>query len=90
MKAQRLKLPGPWCLFSSWWELAFLQQKWFVEQKDTSGADLTVKITGYQWKWGYDYVKGEGEGIGFLSTLSTPESQIHRQGPQGFDLSDGG
>lgn len=47
-----------------------------VEQKDTTGADLTVKVTGYQWKWGYDYVKGEGEGIGFLSTLTTPESQI--------------
>jgi len=47
-----------------------------VEQKDTTGADVTVKVTGYQWKWGYDYVKGEGEGIGFLSTLTTPEAQI--------------
>ena len=35
--------------------------------KDTSAADLTIKATGYQWKWGYDYLKGEGEGIGFLS-----------------------
>ncbi len=40
-----------------------------VAQKDTSNADLTIKVTGYQWKWGYDYLKGEGEGIGFLSTL---------------------
>src|SRR5512139_1823315 len=40
-----------------------------VAQKDTSNADLTIKVTGYQWKWGYDYIKGEGEGIGFLSTL---------------------
>jgi cytochrome c oxidase subunit 2 len=40
-----------------------------VAMKDTSNADLTVKATGYQWKWGYDYLKGEGEGIGFLSTL---------------------
>ena len=47
-----------------------------VEQKDTSNADLTVKATGYQWKWGYDYLKGEGEGISFLSTLSTPREQI--------------
>jgi cytochrome c oxidase subunit II len=37
--------------------------------KDTSNADLTIKATGYQWKWGYDYLKGEGEGISFLSTL---------------------
>ena len=29
-----------------------------VEQKDTSGADITIKATGQQWKWGYDYLKG--------------------------------
>jgi cytochrome c oxidase subunit 2 len=33
-----------------------------VAQKDTSNADLTIKATGYQWKWGYDYLKGEGRG----------------------------
>ena len=43
--------------------------KTVVAMKDTSNADLTIKATGYQWKWGYDYLKGEGEGIGFLSTL---------------------
>jgi len=47
-----------------------------IAQKDTSNADVTIKATGYQWKWGYDYVKGEGEGISFLSTISTPEDQI--------------
>ncbi len=40
-----------------------------VAMKDTSNADITIKATGYQWKWGYDYLKGEGEGINFLSTL---------------------
>jgi cytochrome c oxidase subunit 2 len=40
-----------------------------VAMKDTTNADLTVKVTGYQWKWGYDYIKGEGEGISFVSTL---------------------
>ena len=47
-----------------------------IAQKDTSNPDLTVKVTGYQWKWGYDYLKGEGEGIGFLSNLATPRDQI--------------
>ncbi len=47
-----------------------------VEQKDTANADVTVKATGYQWKWGYDYLHGEGEGISFLSTLRTPMDQI--------------
>lgn len=50
-----------------------------IEQKDTSSADLTVKATGYQWKWGYEYLKGEGEGIAFLSTLTTPRAQIENR-----------
>jgi cytochrome c oxidase subunit 2 len=53
-----------------------------VAQKDTSNAELTVKATGYQWKWGYDYLKGEGEGIAFLSTLSTPRAQIEGREPK--------
>jgi len=47
-----------------------------IAQKDTSNPDLTIKVTGYQWKWGYDYLKGEGEGIALLSNLSTPREQI--------------
>jgi cytochrome c oxidase subunit 2 len=54
-----------------------------IAQKDTSAADLTIKVTGYQWKWGYDYVKGEGEGISFLSTLATPRAQIEGREPKG-------
>ena len=37
-----------------------------VAMKDTTNADITIKATGYQWKWGYDYLKGDGEG-GFPS-----------------------
>ena len=54
-----------------------------IAQKDTSAPDLTIKVTGYQWKWGYDYVKGEGEGISFLSTLATPRAQIEGHEPKG-------
>jgi len=53
-----------------------------VAQKDTSNADLTIKVTGYQWKWGYDYIKGEGAGISFLSQLSTPRDQIENKAPK--------
>lgn len=49
--------------------MALPATKVVVAMKDTTNADLTIKATGYQWKWGYDYLKGEGEGIGFLSTL---------------------
>jgi hypothetical protein len=52
--------------------------------KDTSNADLTIKATGYQWKWGYDYLKGEGEGIKFLSTLDASHREMSDSGkPQG-------
>ncbi|HKU46301.1 MAG TPA: cytochrome c oxidase subunit II [Burkholderiales bacterium] len=54
-----------------------------IAQKDTSAPDLTIKVTGYQWKWGYDYLRGEGEGISFVSTLSTPREQIEGKEPKG-------
>ena len=54
-----------------------------VAMKDTSGADLTVKAVGYQWKWGYEYVDGQAAGVKFLSTLSTPRAQIENREPKG-------
>ena len=53
-----------------------------VAMKDTSGADLTVKVTGYQWKWGYEYVDGPATGVKFLSNLSTPRAQIEGREPK--------
>ncbi|MBI3526300.1 MAG: cytochrome c oxidase subunit II [Betaproteobacteria bacterium] len=53
-----------------------------LDMRDTSSPDITVKVTGYQWKWGYDYLRGEGEGIKFLSVLSTPQDQIHNKAPK--------
>lgn len=46
---------------------------------DTSKPDLTIKITGYQWRWRYDY---PDEDIGFFSTLSTPRDQIENKAPK--------
>jgi cytochrome c oxidase subunit 2 len=51
-----------------------------VAMKDTTNDDLTIKATGYQWKWGYDYLKGEGEGIGFLSTLDPAQREMSSSG----------
>ncbi|MFT3817686.1 MAG: cytochrome c oxidase subunit II [Rubrivivax sp.] len=60
--------------------------KTVVAMKDTSSADLTIKATGYQWKWGYDYLKGEGEGIKFLSTLDLAQREMSDAGkPAGDD-----
>ena len=55
--------------------MAWPATKVVVAMKDTSSADLTIKATGMQWKWGYEYLRGEGEGISFVSTLD----QSHRE-----------
>ena len=63
--------------------MALPATKTVVAMKDTSNADITIKATGMQWKWGYDYIKGEGEGIAYYSALSTPRDQIHEGAPKG-------
>ena len=66
--------------------MALPATKVVVAMKDTSAADLTIKVTGIQWKWGYDYLKGEGEGIGFLSTLDPAHREMSDSGkPSGDD-----
>ncbi|MCL4166229.1 UNVERIFIED_CONTAM: hypothetical protein GTU68_014862, partial [Idotea baltica] len=44
-----------------------------IKMEDTTKSDLTIKITGYQWKWGYEYLDS---GIEFYSTLSTPPQPL--------------
>ena len=60
--------------------MALPATKVVVASKDTTNADLTIKATGIQWKWGYEYLKGEGEGIGFVSTLDSTHRQMSDQG----------
>ena len=62
--------------------IAWPVTKTVIAQKDTSAADITLKVTGYQWKWGYDYINGEGEGISFVSMLKTPRDQIENRKPK--------
>lgn len=53
-----------------------------VKMENTRGAEMSIKVTGYQWKWHYDYV---GEDVGFYSTLSA-ESNEARQLDSGIDV----
>ena len=62
--------------------MALPATKTVVAMKDTTNSDVTIKATGYQWKWGYDYIKGPGEGISFVSTLTTPREQINNEAPK--------
>lgn len=63
--------------------MAWPATKAVINMKDTSEPDITIKATGYQWKWGYDYLQGEGEGIRFMSSLATPREQIEGRAAKG-------
>jgi len=60
--------------------MAFPATRTILALKDTSAPDMTVKVTGYQWKWNYDYLQ---EGVSFYSNLSTPAAQIENLAPKG-------
>jgi len=53
--------------------MAIPATKTLIAMEDTSDPDLTIKITGYQWRWKYDYLDQK---IEFFSTLATPRDQI--------------
>ena len=59
--------------------MAWPATKTILAAHDTAAADVTIKVTGYQWKWNYDYVQ---EGFGFYSTLATPLDQIEGRAPK--------
>ena len=63
--------------------IAFPATSALVEMRDTSQPDLTIKATGYQWKWGYEYVTGDAAGVKFMSVMSTPREQIENKTPKG-------
>ncbi|PLX58831.1 MAG: cytochrome c oxidase subunit II [Vibrio alginolyticus] len=53
--------------------MAIPATKTLVAMEDTSQSDITVKITGSQWKWHYSYF---GEDVEFFSLLATSQKQI--------------
>ena len=52
-----------------------------LDMADTSESDMTIKVTGYQWKWRYDYLD---ENFGFYSSMDA-DSQAARQLQSGID-----
>jgi cytochrome c oxidase subunit II len=59
--------------------MAWPATKTILAAHDTAASDMTIKVTGYQWKWNYDYVQ---EGFGYYSTLATPLDQIEGRAPK--------
>jgi cytochrome c oxidase subunit 2 len=60
--------------------MAWPATKVIISMKDTTNADITIKVTGMQWRWGYDYLRGEGEGIGFTSSLDSSHRLLSNAG----------
>ncbi|MBE9516223.1 MAG: cytochrome c oxidase subunit II [Proteobacteria bacterium] len=60
--------------------MAIPSTKTLLKMDDVSGSDMTLKITGYQWKWKYDY---PDQGISYFSNLSTPKDQIYNKAEKG-------
>lgn len=60
--------------------MAIPATKTLIAMEDTSNADMTIKVTGYQWKWHYDYMD---EGIDFFSNLATPRAAIENRADKG-------
>lgn len=60
--------------------MAYPATKTVLAMRDTSSPDITVKVTGYQWKWEYDY---QQDGFKFMSVLSTPRDQLEGTAAKG-------
>lgn len=60
--------------------LAIPATKVLFRMNDESASDITIKVTGYQWKWKYEYLD---QGISFFSNLSTPQDQQNNQAEKG-------
>lgn len=63
--------------------LAYMATGGLATWADTTGSQMTVKVTGYQWKWRYDYVEYMGktvDKVGFMSTLDKQSNQTRQLG----------
>jgi cytochrome c oxidase subunit 2 len=50
---------------------------------DFDDAEIDILITGYQWKWKYEYLGDEGDNVAFFSNLRTPQNEIKNGAPKG-------
>lgn len=61
--------------------LAWPATKVLLQNKNTAGAQMTIKVTGYQWKWRYDYLDYEGrtvKKVGFMSSLAFSSNKVRQ------------
>ena len=54
-----------------------------LEVYDNDEAELDILITGYQWKWKYEYLVESGEPVAFFSNLATSQEEIYNTDKKG-------
>ncbi len=54
-----------------------------LEAYNTDDAEIDILVTGYQWKWKYEYLDENGENVSFFSNLATPQSEIYNSQAKG-------
>ncbi|MBN8728691.1 MAG: cytochrome c oxidase subunit II [Xanthomonadales bacterium] len=62
--------------------LAWPATRLLIDMNDVGDADLTVKVTGFQWRWHYDYVEYEkaNTGVAFISSLAAESNRVRQLG----------
>lgn len=54
-----------------------------LEVYDNDDAEMSILVTGYQWKWKYEYLDADGENVAFFSNLATSQEQIYNSDTKG-------
>ena len=63
--------------------MAFPATSTLLDIYDNDDAELDILITGYQWKWKYEYLNENGDNVSFFSNLTTPQSEINNTEAKG-------
>lgn len=63
--------------------MAFPATKALVKAYDNTNPDLDILVTGYQWKWKYEYIDPNGNNVSFFSALRTPQTEIYGEEAKG-------
>ena len=63
--------------------MAFPATSTLLDIYDNDDAELDILITGYQWKWKYEYLNEDGDNVSFFSNLTTPQSEINNTEAKG-------
>ncbi len=63
--------------------LAWPSTTTLIEIYDTDDAEVDILVTGYQWKWKYEYILADGDNVSFFSNLRTDKSEIYNEAEKG-------